>query len=732
MAKLDIEKIKNHVGLSAEEFAKEMEITLDELQSYINGQQMSGDLLQKMCGYTSLGPGPGGLFVAEAQRCNSMHTIRPDNTFEPAESARTNLVEYVKAGVTAFQDDVVKDEIVKLESLVSSLRKPRITFAGRSDAGKSTLINSLLGTEKMPTDFTPTTSIIVHIKHIEDKPSFMNDDVWILGKKTGEQWDSTRLEDEAYCKDFLIAKGDFALLSTFGTHQGKTMYDEYVEYASAAVTFIDSPLLKNCDILDVPGYGVSGRDDVIHKFNTQENATDILIYMSISNSFLQESDIDYLRDCIKTLRPVECKGKNNLKKLENLFVLASQAKNVEEGNASKLNTILDRRCDELCAAFAYAAKYNSHESLLPARTKMTGYVYTAEDIRSRFFTYERDLIRLCKKFNSAFTESVQNLPEAFYEKFSKDLETLVATSSVSIRERVSEWRASLQKKEQYRELLREINEKEPARKLQQSTRREKIHALINQWNHESKQEVQANYNQMITIDNLIGMMREQDVRDKKESKERFASQINEALLGAVQNIVENKANLYNAELTDFLKESDERIKKYGSSQEIAVHFNTNEAFALGLTSLGVFGASAAWLTNSLTAFTVFHFGSLLGWGSVFAVGGVVTLALGSLIVGAIGIFKKFTWRQNFAKAIVEAYEREEYLPKVFDSINTYWNDTKRGFNAGAERIESKWADKIKEYSELADEKNIVKLQKRIEEAERGLDFFTKIPMPKIG
>ena len=37
MAKLDIEKIKSHVGLSAEELAEEMEITLDELQSYVSG-----------------------------------------------------------------------------------------------------------------------------------------------------------------------------------------------------------------------------------------------------------------------------------------------------------------------------------------------------------------------------------------------------------------------------------------------------------------------------------------------------------------------------------------------------------------------------------------------------------------------------------------------------------------------------------------------------------------------
>ena len=117
---------------------------------------------------------------------------------------------------------------------------------------------------------------------------------------------------------------------------------------------------------------------------------------------------------------------------------------------------------------------------------------------------------------------------------------------------------------------------------------------------------------------------------------------------------------------------------------------------------------------------------------MFAVGGIVGIALGSLIVGAISLFKKFTWRKNFAKAIVEAYEKENYLAKVFTSIDSYWSDTKKGFDAGARKIEDDWKVKIKEYSDLADEKNIPKLQERIEEAERGLDFFTKILMPKIG
>lgn len=728
--KLDIDRIKQHTGCSEEEFAHEMGISIEELQQYIKGiARMSDELLSDMCCYTGLSAQAGGLFVAEPSHSFTVRAVAPENTFEPAKEAKTSLVEYIKQGLQDFSDSSVKYEIAKLESFIKTLRKPRITFAGRSDAGKSTLINMLLGTDKMPTDFTPTTSIIVHIKHIDDKPSFISEDVWIFGNHTGEQWDSQRLDDEAYCKEHVIAKGDYSLLSTFGTHQSE---EAMKESASSAVTFIDSPLLKDCDILDVPGFAVSSEDDAIHKFNTQENATDILIYLSVANNFLQEIDQDYLRDCIKVLRPVEKQGINNLEKLGNLFILASQAGTVEHGNYSKLQTILQRQSRAISGKFAFAAKENGQESLLPVRTSMTGYTYSEDDIHRRFFTFEKDLPRLCSKFRTSFTELAQNLPRVFYKEFRDNLQSLIDDSSDIIKQRVKEWEDALDSQGKYANLLREAREKEPARKLEQQVKNAQIHTVINDCCLTSKQDARTKFVETITVDHLVNLMKELEIRDKKEDKEDFASKINESLLSGVQITVQDQTKKYTEALEGFLAEYDDHIKEYGASQNIPVNFRTKENFALGLGSLGVFGASAAWLTNSLTAFGVFHFGALMGWSSVFAVGGMLALGLGSLIVGSIAIVRMITWRKSFAKAIVDAYEKENYLDTVFSQIEKYWDETAKGFDAGVDNVEKTWNERLSEYEKLADEKSIPLLREQIAEANRGLDFFTKIPMHDIG
>ena len=157
---------------------------------------------------------------------------------------------------------------------------------------------------------------------------------------TNERVIPTNVMNTKASKEFLIAKGDFSLLTDFGTHQSEVKNHQL---ASSAVAFIESPLLKNCDILDLPGFAATSEDDALHRFNTQENVTDILIYLSRSNGFLQDRDLDYLRECLKSLRPIEHDGVNELGKLSNLFIVASQARAVNNGNSSELTEILDRR-----------------------------------------------------------------------------------------------------------------------------------------------------------------------------------------------------------------------------------------------------------------------------------------------------------------------------------------------------------------------------------------------------
>lgn len=728
--KLDIERIKQQTGETEEEFAETMGIMVDELRQYCNGTlQLPGELLSRICQHTGLQPFAGGIFVNENSTTFTSRSIDPNDTYEPSQMAKSSLVEYIKQGVSEFEEETVKIEIEKIQKCVNTLRKPRISFAGQSDTGKSTLINALLGAERMPAKWTPTTSIVVYIKHIDDKPDFIKEDVWIFGKKSNESWDDARLNDEAYCDSFLIVKGDYSLLSEFGTHQHEK---EHEQIASSAVAFIDSPLLKNCDILDLPGFAATSEDDALHCFNTQKNVTDILIYLSRSNGFLQDRDLDYLRECLKSLRPVEKVGVNSLGKLGNLFVIASQAGAVNNGNHTELKEILDIRCKALCAGYALAASDKKSKNLLPFRSEKTGYDYNEQDFRARFFTYEKNQPRLCKQFNNDFKKLAEALPQSLHNDFCNTLKEMVASSNGIISKRVEEWDSLLKEKAKYMELVREIEAKEPARRVERS---EKVNEMLNTIEYlgtSTKQEIQSMYNQTINTEYLVDLIERSGVKNKKDDKTDFASAVNELVSNRVQSILAEKTKEYGDTLAGYLKAYSGSFTEYSSDKDIDVKFDAVNSFALGLVSLSALGATAAWLATSFTAWSVSVLGTLAGWSAILTVGGVWGIAIGALIAGVVALVKAFTWKKDFAKQIVKAYQKEKYLDKVFKDVGKYWADTKTSFTEASERVEEDWQKHIAEYKSIADEKNIPILEAKIAEAKRGMDFFTKMPMPEIG
>lgn len=727
--KLDIEKIKSQVGCTVEEFAEEMNITVDELNEYCNGKPMPAELLSNMCEYTGLGPSAGGIYIADNQTKFNARPINPENTFDTSEEVRSTLLDFIKCGFNEIKEETVHTQIEQIEKYVKTLRKPRISFAGQSDTGKSTIINALLGAEKMPAKWTPTTSIVVYIKHIDDKPEFIKEDVWIFGKHNSEQWNDSRLYDEEYCNDFLIEKGDFSLLSTFGTHQNQR---EGQEIASSAVAFIDSPLLKDCDILDLPGFAANAEDDALHKFNTQDNVTDILIYLSRSNGFLQDRDLDYLRLCIKSLRAVEKNGYNNIEKLGNLFIVASQAGTVNNGNIGELNEILDRRCKALCDSYALAAKENMSYTLLPTRTKLTGYEYNSEDFRKRFFTYEKNMSRLCKKFNDSFTSLAEDLPKAMYNDFIDNLNSIINHSSKVVQDRIIELEDLIKNKKNYVELLKEIEAQEPARKAMQKTMNDEMFGFIDSLSIETKQDIQSIFNDTINQANLIDLINSQGIRNKKSDKQDFATTINELLDSKIQKIISEQSKKYAEKVEQYLNDYENSFVKYSEANDIPISYDPKNSFAVALGSLGALGASATWLATSFTAWSVITLGPLAGWASIAAVGGVVGIAVGAIIAGFLAIKALITWKKDLAKAIIKAYKDENFLDKVFGDVEKYWKDTRVSFEVGINEVEEKWQERIEEYKSLADEKNIPILEDKIDNAKKGLDFFTQIPLPNIG
>ena len=728
---VNIKRIMEHLGYSEKEIAEQLDVDVSYLRALeLDEKKLSQDMIHKFADLLEVSTKyfMDNFIISDQSSSKTGDGLHPNDEWKKVNAGKKGLYEYVEEGSRAFPDDPVSIEVERVQNCCKSFKKPKVSFAGQSDSGKSTLINALIGAEHMPAKWTPTTSIIVYLKHIDDKPNYIKEDVWIFKRLGTRVWQDSMLTDEKATRQFLLMAGGYEILETYGTHQKES---SQTKEAVSAVAFIDSPLLKDCDILDIPGFAATAEDDALHKFVSQDSETDVLIYLSRANGFLQEGDINYLNKCINALNPLERSGKNGIVKLENLFIVASQSGAVNQGNAAELNGILELRCAELIKHMKVSADVTGFRSLLPLRTKQTGYNYEPADIHARFFTYEKDLPRLCAKFNKAFSSLVEKIPLAYQIDFCERITALKADSSVTLRNKIDEFLAIIAERDKYLELLRDIEDSEPQRKIEQGAKNSKMRALIQDLASTTKTDIESFYYELLTEDHLVQMIENHGYKNKKSDKTDFASLVNKVLSDKIQLILTQKTEEYSEEMDSYLQKYEQSFQSYSSKNKVKMEFSANKSFALGLTGLAAIGASGAWLATSFTAWSVGVLGAYAGLGPILAVGGVIGIGIAGVIAGIIAIVTAFTWKKDLAKKIIKAYDSERFLDKVSKETNQYWDDTLKSFNVAAEQVETEWEKYIQSIRELADEASLPALKQKLNYTKQGLSFFENMPLPKM-
>lgn len=615
-----------------------------------------------------------------------------------------------------------------LNILRKTIRKPRIAFVGHSDVGKSTLINTLLGSNTLPVSWTPTTSIIVYVKHIKDKPSYIKDDVAIFhAGESGELWDDTKLGEHEYTESYLIATGDYSLLREYGARQGSKFDDTN---AVSAVVFVDSDILNNCDLVDLPGYGTGDRE-ADDSLLTKMKGIDILVYMSTAIQFMQGPDFLWLQNLLPNLSSLSLNNKL-LRPLSNLYVVASQAQNVHNGSNEQLNYILNEAVERFGKTLPdnYWNKFGQNVSL--------------ETFRKRLFTYSTDQKSLRKDFEDDLRSLLEKLPQVIAQDLLSMLMDNVKQRIENLEVRIKSFRQTLSDRNEKKKRLEQVLANEPERINRNTMAKQKIFDQINQFKQEATIDFIEKYNQIINKENIIKQIEDNDWKERKEDMELLSQKISNLLNEANSTITlqysEKFKDLVNQYINDFKTETHLELLETEINGNVG--FNFIASFAGGLAGLAAYGALAVWAASLgnlgayilvakgvslLAALGISVGGTAAVISTISAIGGPIVIAVGLAVLIAVAIYTMVrNWKDDIAKIIIKEYDKQNVLEEYKAAIAQYWDDTKAAFISSSDNMEREYKEYLETLKNDINKTNDEELKQKIEAEEEKINIYNQL------
>ena len=230
----------------------------------------------------------------EIDEFNKKHQTNIESSLHEVKSIDTRLQELVKLFNSIKEEspiDELKDENIFARFYSDINKEFEIAVVATVSSGKSTLINSLLGKELMPSKKQACTSTIIRIKDVDN-----SDNVSVLCRDENENI----IDDEAYKAD----NADIDIIRKFNE-------DEKVYYIDLEmdIPFVDTNTLELV-LLDTPG--PNNFSDKTHKEKTRKviNKSDPLILYVIDGVHQSTDNRLLLEDISKAMKRGGRQGKD--------------------------------------------------------------------------------------------------------------------------------------------------------------------------------------------------------------------------------------------------------------------------------------------------------------------------------------------------------------------------------------------------------------------------------------
>ena len=702
----DIKQLRIDAGLTQNDLAQALDIPQSQVSRYEeNPDAISFGLLKKwqeICGK-----------MLSVQKKIEINDPRIQFNYKLEQT-----IQYLKDTDSTLEDDSIY--LNKINDLCEVLRtksaKKKIGVFGQFDAGKTRLINELLGTNDLPTSYQPTTSVICLIKHMKDKPDWQQENVWLMKKG----FDLNRANDQKHCETYNALAGGYDALSLHGIHQLSNKEQNTLNIYSAIV-YVDSPILLAVDLIDLPGYGNDENDS--NKAEMAHQIADGIIYVSTYSGFMNKTDISCFSSLIRQVPNSD---------LNNIFFVASRAHMCNTKDGSDISEMLDKANHRVYqTATIFEKEMNIEEAQL----------------RRRFFSFSAENSTISKEFISTFKDYIiNNIPNSQLEELHTILKNFKGAEGDRVKQSIQSLENLLDDRASVLVELEKLKERQPEIINEFQIAISKTSNNIEVF----KQGADA------YIQNLFGALTIEQVEatiskkyaDKKTAQEYAANYILNNLESDINTWNKKQAKILSDEISSLMENFNSNLNtKHGNSQKLDIDFDSTAAFMGALSGVGTVGALSIWAGivaggSNLGGYILV--GKIVGWlssigislgssatvmSAVSAIGGPVTLAIGAGIIAAISIFSIFgdSWQKKLAKKIVSHFKKNNVQEKYSNSVNEYWNQTLVAFKKATLVFEEEFIKSIQQKEAELNMVDNVSLEIKLISTKKYYDFIQKIP-----
>ena len=722
---MNLEQMREEAGISQVDMAKQLGVSQSQVSRYEkNPDDMPLRVYKEWCSY-----------------CGDISTKKPLDVGSPMKEI-TSRVALIKSYIDtspSVPESISGDELKKaggissLDALVASFervaRKPRVGLFGRFDMGKSRLANTLMGSDSLPSSYQPATSVACLIRHVDDKPHWQTENVWVMDPG----FDLDQPNNEEHCKKHKLIGGGYETLREHGTHS-MSIKKNALDGASSAIVYVDSDFLKGCDIIDLPGYGHGKGDD--QRAEMAKNIVDVVIYASNVTNFMNESDCAYLGQLIEHL-PINVDREDSEGGLSNLFIVATRADTAN----GEYESILD---------IAAHRAYDSIGPRLESRGKDAGGLVGENEFRSRFFTYSVEDQGLRKNFEKSLSGLLCSVePKRQLLRVERVIKNAKSSNVSGCEKLINSIEVALKDRKLAQKEVGKVLEKESERIEKKNSHVNKIRSLISELEKESLDEAANVVSRWSDVDRLETVIKNRYM-DKKSGKKLAPSFVAESMKIDINDVLQAKSQTLSDEVDAWLESYDVNVEA-SSSLSDQWSFNARGAFIGSLASLGTFGALAVWasaaaagsnlgayiligqIVSALSSIGI----SLGGTGAVFSViaalGGPITVGLGLAV--AVGVIAAAllgdSWQRSLAKQIRKGMTKNNAQGEVRTALSNFWFDTLRGFNYAVIETENDYLEKLDSLRTIAFSTDALELESKLQYLKELRDFFAGIPWKAI-